>query len=127
MDELLHTVVQSIDDKKGSDIVVLDISQVASFTDYFIICTGTSTTQMQTVVDTIRERLRESGERPAHMEGYNTAEWILLDYGSFIVHVFSAKARAFYDLERLWSDGRRIDVESPLKDKPIKSTHRKVL
>src|SRR5215813_11650873 len=102
MEELLHTVVKAIDDKKGSDIVVLDISQVASFTEYFIICTGTSATQMQTVVDEVRDRLREHGVRPLHVEGYNVAEWILLDYGSWIVHVFSSKARSFYDLERLW-------------------------
>ena len=125
MEELLQTVVRAIDDKKGSDIVVLDISQVASFTDYFVICTGTSTTQMQTVVDAVRERLREDGVRPLHMEGYKVAEWILLDYGSLVVHVFSSKARSFYDLERLWRDGRRLDVEDLLKAKPSQTKQRK--
>lgn len=125
MEELLQIVVKAIDDKKGSEIVVLDISQVASFTDYFILCTGTSATQMRTVADEIRERLREHGSRPTHVEGYNVAEWILLDYGSWIVHIFSAKARPFYDLERLWRDGRRLDVESLLKEKPSKTKQRK--
>ena len=116
MEDTLRTVVKAVDDKKGSDIVVLDVSQVASFTDYFIICTGTSTTQMQTVTDEVEKRVRELGMRALHVEGYKVAEWILIDYGSLVLHVFSLKARAFYDLERLWRDGRRLDVEALLQE-----------
>ena len=98
-------------DKKASDLVVLDLRNVASFTEYFLICTGASARQVQAISDAIEEALRKRGKRPLHIEGYSSGEWILLDYGDLIAHVFSASSRRFYDLERLWRDAPRVDVK----------------
>ena len=97
-------------EKKATDTVVLDLREIASFTEYFVICTGGSTRQVQAISNSVEEELRKAGRRPSHIEGYSSAEWILLDYGDLIVHVFSAASRRFYDLERLWRDGKRADL-----------------
>jgi ribosome-associated protein len=97
--------------KKAADIVLLDIKSVADFTDYFLICSGTSSRQVQAISDEIELRMGEAGLKPAHVEGYNHAEWVLLDYLDFVVHIFSEAARRFYDLERLWKTARRVPVE----------------
>jgi ribosome-associated protein len=97
-------------EKKATDMVLLDLRTVASFTDFFLICTGASTRQVQAISNAIEETLRKNGKRPLHIEGYSSAEWILLDYGDFIVHVFSPASRRFYDLERLWRDARRVEI-----------------
>jgi ribosome-associated protein len=97
-------------DKKAVDLVALDLRKVASFTEYFLICTGASARQVQAISNAIEEALLQSGKRPLHIEGYSSAEWILLDYGDFIVHVFGQASRRFYDLERLWRDARRVEV-----------------
>jgi len=97
-------------EKKATDTVVLDLREIATFTEYFVICTGGSTRQVQAISNSVEEELRKAGRRPSHIEGYSSAEWILLDYGDFIVHVFSAASRRFYDLERLWRDGKRADL-----------------
>jgi len=89
---------------------VLDLKEVSSFTDFFLICTGTSTRHTQAICDGIVERLKNSGLTPAHMEGYSQAEWILLDYLSFVIHIFVERARLFYDLERLWKNARRVEA-----------------
>src|SRR5215211_1878997 len=89
------------DEKKASDILVLRLSAITEFTDYFIICSGSSTRQTQAIADEITEQLKKFKIRPLHTEGYKTAQWILLDYGTFVVHVFTEEARQFYDLERL--------------------------
>jgi ribosome-associated protein len=99
-------------DKKATDLVVLDLRKVASFTEYFLICTGASTRQVQTISDAVEEALRKNGKRPLHIEGYSSGEWILLDYGDFIAHVFGAASRRFYDLERLWRDAPRVEVKA---------------
>lgn len=99
-------------DKKATDLVVLDLRKVASFTEYFVICTGTSTRQVQAISDAVEEALRKNGKRPLHIEGYSSGEWILLDYGDFIAHVFGAASRRFYDLERLWRDAPRVEVKA---------------
>src|SRR5947209_8756190 len=104
LDERLQVTLQAISDKKGSDLVVLNIGSVASFTDYFIICSGGSTRQVQAITDEVVEKLRARGTRPTHIEGEKSAEWILIDFGDFIVHIFTEVARRFYDLERLWRD-----------------------
>ena len=83
---------------------------MASFTDYFVICTGNNARHVQTIADSVEEDLRKLGRRPLHTEGYSAAEWILLDYGDFIMHVFNPTSRKFYDLERLWRDARRIEL-----------------
>ncbi len=99
-------------DKKATDLVVLDLRNAASFTEYFLICTGASTRQVQAISNAVEEALLKSGKRPGHIEGYSSAEWILLDYGDFIVHVFGPASRRFYDLERLWRDAPRVEVSS---------------
>lgn len=97
-------------EKKALDILVLRLSAITEFTDYFIICSGSSTRQTQSIADEIRDQLKQSKVRPLHTEGYNTGEWILIDYGIFVVHVFTEKSRQFYDLERLWRDAERVEV-----------------
>jgi len=102
-------------DKKASDILVLDLRDTPAFTDFFVLCSGQSTRQVKAIADGVEEALRAAKVRPAHVEGYDRAEWILMDYFSFIVHVFTPQTRVFYSLERLWGDAERIGVseESP--------------
>ena len=109
-EEAVTIAARAASDKKATDLVVLDLRTAASFTEYFLICTGSSTRQVQAVSNAVEESLLKSGKRPLHIEGYSSAEWILLDYGDFIVHVFSQASRRFYDLERLWRDAPRVDV-----------------
>jgi ribosome-associated protein len=97
-------------DKKAQDPVVLELTGICSFTDYFIICTGTSTRHNQTIAESIDEKLRKQGVRPLHMEGHSEGDWILMDYVDFVVHIFTARAREFYDLERLWRAGKRREL-----------------
>ena len=104
-------------DKKAMDVVVLDLRHTPAFTDFFLLCSGQNTRQVQAIADAIEEALRESKVRPSHIEGYSRAEWVLMDFFSFIVHVFTPQTRDFYSLERLWGDAERIDVsdEPPAK------------
>jgi len=97
-------------DKKAQDAVVLELGGICSFTDYFLICTGTSTRHNQTISEHIEETLKRYGVRALHVEGHSEGEWILMDYFDFVVHIFSARAREFYDLERLWRGGKRHDA-----------------
>ncbi len=99
-------------DKKASDVVVLDLRNTPAFTDFFILCSGQSTRQVKAIADGVEEALRAAKVRPAHVEGYQRGEWVLMDYFTFIVHVFTPQTRAFYSLERLWGDAERIEVES---------------
>jgi ribosome-associated protein len=109
--ELVKVAASAAMEKKASDLVRLDLRDVASFTEYFLIATGTSTRQVQAICDAIEQALRQRGKRPLHIEGYGNAEWVLLDYGDFIVHVFTAASRKFYDLERLWRDAGRLEIK----------------
>ena len=97
-------------DKKGSDVLVLDLRQTPAFTDFFVVVSGQNTRQVKAIADAVEEALRAAKVRPAHIEGYDRAEWILMDYFTFIVHVFTPQTRAFYSLERLWGDAERIEV-----------------
>lgn len=108
LDERIITAVRSAAEKKAVDIVVLDLREIASFTDYFVITSGTNERQVQAISDEVYETLKKAGSTAARVEGYKTAEWILLDYGDFIVHVFNEKSRTFYDLERLWRESTRV-------------------
>jgi ribosome-associated protein len=110
-EEAVVIAARAAGEKKATDIVVLDLRQIASFTEYFLICTGANPRQVKAISDGIEEQLRKTGKRPLHIEGYSSAEWILLDYGDFIAHVFSSASRRFYDLERLWRDGKRIEIK----------------
>ncbi|MCP5111859.1 MAG: ribosome silencing factor [bacterium] len=102
--------VRAAESKQASDITVLDLREVTTFTDYFILCTGSNPRQIQAIADEVLVRLKESGERAAGTEGYENAEWILIDYSNYIVHVFSKKSREFYDLERLWRHARLVEI-----------------
>jgi ribosome-associated protein len=97
-------------DKKATDLVVLDLTGICSFTDRFIICTGGSRRQTQAVADNIAEKLKGAGLKPSHVEGQNEGSWILMDYVDFVVHIFKPQTREFYDLERLWRQGKRMAV-----------------
>jgi ribosome-associated protein len=111
LDERVRLALHAAGEKKAHDLVVLDLREVASFTDYFVIASGTNVRQVQAVADEVQEQLRKHlNVRPARVEGYNSAEWVLLDYGDFIVHVFEEKSRRFYDLERLWRDAARVPL-----------------
>jgi ribosome-associated protein len=103
--------VRAAESKKATDIRVLDLTGLTSFTDYFVICTGSNSRQIQAVSDEVSLRLKDLGELPLSIEGYEQAEWILADYGDFLVHIFSPKARAYYDLERLWRGARDVEFQ----------------
>lgn len=103
----VREAVQAAQERKALDLSLLDLQGVSSFTDFFLICTGTSTRHTQAICDGIVERLKKSGLTPAHVEGYSQAEWILVDYLSFVVHIFLERTRLFYDLERLWKHAPR--------------------
>jgi ribosome-associated protein len=111
-DDAVMIAARAAADKKAADLAVLDLREVSSFTEYFLICTGASTRQVQAVSNAIEEALLQIGKRPLHIEGYSSGEWILLDYGDFIAHVFGPASRRFYDLERLWRDAPRVEVRS---------------
>jgi ribosome-associated protein len=97
-------------DKKATDVVVLDLRHTPAFTDFFVLCSGQNARQVQAIADAIEEALRAGKVRPSHVEGYDRAEWILMDFFTFIVHVFTPQTRDFYSLERLWGDAERIEV-----------------
>jgi ribosome-associated protein len=96
--------------KKAADFSILDLREVTSFTDYFVICSVSNPRQAHAVADEIEKQLKAIGELPTSIEGYDAAEWILMDYGDFIVHIFSETARAYYDLERLWRHAKTVDL-----------------
>ncbi len=108
LDARIIAAMQAASDKKSLDTVLLDLRSIASFTDYFLITSGTNTRQVQAIADAVVDQLKKAGTRAARVEGYKSAEWVLVDYGDFIVHVFDDKARRFYDLERLWRDATRV-------------------
>jgi ribosome-associated protein len=109
--------IQACLDKKAEELSILEMEKGSgAFTDYFVLCSGTNPRQVQAIAEEVELRLKAAGLRPAQIEGYQQAEWILVDYGDFVVHVFSEKARKFYDLERLWKTARRLEP-SELKPK----------
>ena len=112
-DDLKRQVSEAIlacQDKQAEDVAVLELEKDSgAFTDYFVMCSGSNSRQIQTIADAVDERLEALGLRVTHAEGYKQAEWVLLDYVDFVVHIFSEKAREFYDLERLWKSAKRIE------------------
>ncbi len=106
----LRWAIEAAQNKKASDVTLLDLRELGAFTDAFLLCTGFSTRQVQAISDEIEEQLARRGVRLAHREGYDAAEWVLLDYGGFIIHILSERARRFYDLERLWRAARHIEI-----------------
>ena len=106
----LKTALLAAHDRQAQEVVILDLRKVGGFTDYFLVCTGQNAKQIGAIADAIDVAVKEeTGEKPALVEGRSRAEWILIDYFSFVVHVFSKDARAYYDLERLWGNARRIE------------------
>lgn len=118
LDERIVTALHAASDKKALDAVVLDLREIASFTDFFVITSGANERQVQAIADEVLERLKKAGNPAARVEGRKTAEWILLDYGDFIVHVFADKARKFYDLERLWRESKRLELPHAFTNQP---------
>ena len=101
--------VKAVEAKKGEDVAILEMDRSSgAFTDYFVVCSGTNPRQIQAISDEIEKQLGDAGVRPNSLEGYNQAEWVMIDYVDFVVHVFSEKARKFYDLERLWKSAKRL-------------------
>lgn len=107
----LLSAIEAAQNKKAGAVTLLDFTGLGAFTDYFLLCTGYSTPQVEAISDAIEEALKTRGLRPQHREGRSGAEWLLLDYGGFIVHILTERLRLFYDLERLWRMARRIDFD----------------
>ncbi len=108
--------VRAVESKKGEDLAILEMDRTTGpFTDYFVVCTGTNPRQVQAISDEVERGLQAMGARPTSVEGYSQAEWVLLDYVDFVVHIFSEKARKFYDLERLWKSATRLTAADLLK------------
>lgn len=112
--EMVGTAVKALDSKKGKDIRVLYTADQTTLADYFIICNGTSNTQVKALADAVEEAMSQQGEEPHHVEGHRGGQWTLLDYSSVVIHVFTEEAREFYSLERLWSDTAPVDVSQYL-------------
>jgi ribosome-associated protein len=110
LDERVLATLHAASEKKAIEPVVLDLREISSFTDYCVIVSGANQRQVQAISDAVYESLKKAGHAAARVEGYKTAEWILLDYGDFVVHVFEQKARKFYDLERLWRESKRVEL-----------------
>ena len=106
--------VEAAEDKRAADLVVLDLRKAAGFTDYFLICSGGNRRQVRAIADAVIEALTADGASPAHMEGYEQSEWVLLDYFDFVVHIFAPDTRLFYGLERLWGNAERVNIPAAL-------------
>ncbi|MEQ1923573.1 MAG: ribosome silencing factor [Pyrinomonadaceae bacterium] len=115
LDPEVKLAIQCASDKKAYDLVALDLRSIASFTEFFLIATGANQRQVQAIADEIKEQLKEQlNSRPVRIEGYASGEWVLVDYGDFIVHVFNKEAREFYDLARLWLDARKVELPADI-------------
>jgi ribosome-associated protein len=132
LERQVSEAINACQEKQAGEITILDLKQGSgAFTDYFVLCSGTNPRQIQAICDEVEQRLEKVGQRPTHIEGYRQAEWVLLDYVDFVVHVFSEKARKFYDLERLWKSAKRLqpsDLMAPVprtKRAPVRRVARK--
>ena len=105
----IEKAIHAAEDKQAVDLVALDLRKAAGFTDFFVICSGTNPRQIRAIADAVMDTLAADGVKPAHVEGYDRSEWILLDYFDFVVHVFAAETRLFYGLERLWGSAERLE------------------
>ncbi|WP_038069068.1 ribosome silencing factor [Thermoanaerobacterium aotearoense] len=114
--DLTLKILKILDDKKALDIKGLYVGELTTVADYFVIASGTSTTHVKSLCDEISEKLAEDGVYVNHIEGYNSATWILMDYGSIVVHIFTKDERNFYSLERLWGDAKEIALDNALSD-----------
>lgn len=112
LNKVIKSAVSAALDKKAQNIVILNVKKIVDYTDYFLILSGNSTRQNQAIYDSIMESLKKLKKKPLHVEGVERGEWILLDYGSFIIHIFSPRIREYYDLESLWGDAKRMEIEN---------------
>ena len=111
--EIAKNVLNAVIDRKAADIVLLQVTKLTTLADYYILCTGSSNTQLRAIADSVEEVMtKKLGLEPKSVEGYRSASWILLDYGSVIVHIFKDDTRQFYGLERLWADAQKLDPEA---------------
>ncbi len=110
INEQVRIIIKALEDKKASDISVLDISKLSIMADYFIIGSGSNKNQIKAIIDEIQEKLGKAGINPRHVEGTETSGWVLLDYQDIIIHIFDVESRAFYDLERIWSDADNVEI-----------------
>jgi len=119
----VNEAILACQDKQAEEVTILELEKNSgAFTDYFVMCSGSNSRQIQTIADAVEERLEQTGMRVTHKEGYKQAEWVLLDYVDFVVHIFSEKARQFYDLERLWKSAKKLEPsEFQAKPKTAKS------
>ncbi len=113
--ELAKEAVKILDDKKALDLKVIGIKDISVIADYFVLTTGTSSTHVKALADEVEFKLKQIGISPDHIDGYRSNSWVLLDYGDIIVHVFTAEAREFYNLDRLWQDGENVDISNIIK------------
>lgn len=109
--KMTELVIDALEEKKAEDITILDISEISVLADYFVIADGNNRNQVQSMADSVEEALGRAGYEPKQIEGYQTANWILMDYKDVIIHVFSKEDRGFYDLERIWRDGKPVTIE----------------
>ena len=109
--EVAARAVAALEDKKGLEIDILKIAEITTLAEYFVICTGTSNTHINALSNAVEAAMDEAGEPLVSREGHRSGTWVLLDYGSVVIHVFTDEARKFYDLERLWNDARRVTIE----------------
>ncbi len=110
--QILDTIIDALDDKKAKNIKAIDINQLTTIAHYFVMASGTSVTHIKALADNVEEKLNESGLKPLHMEGYNAARWILMDYADVVVHIFHEEDREYYGLERLWQDGKPVALKT---------------
>jgi ribosome-associated protein len=111
LDADLQLAIRSASEKKAFDMIALDLRNIASFTEFFVIASGANQRQVQAIADGVDEQLKKQmNKRPVRTEGYNAAEWVLLDYGDFVIHIFNKESRDFYDLARLWRDARKVEL-----------------
>ncbi|HZK27486.1 MAG TPA: ribosome silencing factor [Thermoclostridium sp.] len=109
--EIYDEIIKALGDKKARNIKVIDIQELTTIATHFFICSGTSTTHIKALADEVEFKLKEKGVFPLRHEGYNSARWILIDYGDIVIHIFHEEDREFYNLERLWQDGKAINIE----------------
>ena len=111
-EELVKIAINALEDKKGEDINILNVGKITIIADYFVIVNGTNPNQVQALADNVEDMLTKEGVEPKSKEGYESATWVLMDYGDFIVHIFDNESRSFYDLERIWKDADKLTVDS---------------
>ena len=110
--EVLKIAVDALNNKKALDLQIIKIAELSVIAEYFVICTGSSTTQIKALADEVEFKLRETDNPPLRLEGYQSGNWIVVDFGCIIVHVFHPEMREFYNLERLWADGEKVEADS---------------